>query len=309
MKYALISDIHGNYPALKAVLEDAKQQNVEKYILVGDYVQDFPWPNEVVNALRALTPAVIVRGNKEDYLNKLHGTDERTWIYEQMAPTYWNYRELTPENLSFLLALPREAEVRDENGGILRIAHTSDIFFGEPRIEPFYSSHYVTKMKAASLTHENYLKYAREAVCGNPASAAKLNICPPGVNIFGHNHLQWYMQYGDTLHVNPGSCGVPSDFEANAPYTIIEYINGAWAVAERRVTYDLEAAAQGLRSSSLYEQAAIWSDIIIDSLYRAEDIMTFFIRHVHALAESFGQPTQPASNEIWRLAYQKWKEQ
>ena len=48
MRYAIFSDIHGNLPALQAALCDAKGYSVDKYLFLGDYIRDFPWPNEVV---------------------------------------------------------------------------------------------------------------------------------------------------------------------------------------------------------------------------------------------------------------------
>ena len=50
MIYAVISDIHGNYPALKAVTYDAKAKGAEAFLLLGDYIRDTPTLNEVVAA-------------------------------------------------------------------------------------------------------------------------------------------------------------------------------------------------------------------------------------------------------------------
>ncbi|MBP5450736.1 MAG: metallophosphoesterase family protein [Treponema sp.] len=44
MKYAIISDIHGNFPALQAILKDAKNQNINHYLFAGDYCLSGPWP-------------------------------------------------------------------------------------------------------------------------------------------------------------------------------------------------------------------------------------------------------------------------
>jgi len=52
MKYAIFSDIHGNYPALKAALSDAYAHKADKYIFLGDYTNAFPWGNEVTKAIR-----------------------------------------------------------------------------------------------------------------------------------------------------------------------------------------------------------------------------------------------------------------
>ncbi len=82
MKYAIISDIHGNLPALNAVLEDARNHDVEAYMLVGDYYCDLPYPNEVVDTIRNLENAYVIKGNKEGYLNNLAKTDQSEWVFE-----------------------------------------------------------------------------------------------------------------------------------------------------------------------------------------------------------------------------------
>jgi len=45
MIYAVISDIHGNYPAMKAVITDAKAREANAFLLLGDYIRDFPFAN------------------------------------------------------------------------------------------------------------------------------------------------------------------------------------------------------------------------------------------------------------------------
>ena len=73
MRYAIISDIHGNEPALKTVLEDAKSRNVEGYIVVGDYCLSNPYPNECITTIKHLENAYIIRGNEESYLADKEG--------------------------------------------------------------------------------------------------------------------------------------------------------------------------------------------------------------------------------------------
>ena len=72
MKFAIISDIHGNYPALKAVLEDAKLKGAERFLFAGDYCLSGPWPNECMAEIRAIEDKYIIRGNEEKYLENLH---------------------------------------------------------------------------------------------------------------------------------------------------------------------------------------------------------------------------------------------
>lgn len=52
MKFAVISDIHGNLPALDAVIEDAEKQNVDAYIFAGDYCISNPYSDECITRIR-----------------------------------------------------------------------------------------------------------------------------------------------------------------------------------------------------------------------------------------------------------------
>ena len=54
MKYAIISDIHGNLPALEAVIADAEQQGADKFLFLGDYYRNLPLGNEVTDVIRKL---------------------------------------------------------------------------------------------------------------------------------------------------------------------------------------------------------------------------------------------------------------
>jgi predicted phosphodiesterase len=67
----LLYDIHGNLPALGAVLDDAEQQGVDGWLLGGDYAAYAPWPLETLERLRALPNASWIRGNGERWLREL----------------------------------------------------------------------------------------------------------------------------------------------------------------------------------------------------------------------------------------------
>ena len=54
MKLAVISDIHGNFPALNAVLEDAKQRGITEFVFAGDYCLSGPYPDECIAAMNAV---------------------------------------------------------------------------------------------------------------------------------------------------------------------------------------------------------------------------------------------------------------
>ena len=87
MKYAIISDVHGNLPALNAVLRDAEKKNVEGYIFVGDYCLSNPYPNECITRIRELKNTYVIRGNEERYLENLN-------LKETFAKPYLLFPEL-----------------------------------------------------------------------------------------------------------------------------------------------------------------------------------------------------------------------
>ena len=94
MKYALISDIHGNLPALKAVINDARENKVDHFIFLGDYCIGLGYPNEVVDCIRTTRSSYIVSGNEDEvFLNYLticqsvaKGQFEAIpWVYNVLA--------------------------------------------------------------------------------------------------------------------------------------------------------------------------------------------------------------------------------
>ena len=67
---ALLYDIHGNLPALDAVLADAEREGVDAWLLGGDFSAYSPWPLETLERLRALPDATWIRGNGERWLRE-----------------------------------------------------------------------------------------------------------------------------------------------------------------------------------------------------------------------------------------------
>jgi predicted phosphodiesterase len=97
----LLYDIHGNLPALEAVLEQAEREGVDSWLLGGDYAAFAPWPLETLERLRALPDSTWIRGNGErwlrepptdrpDVMEALSGVDsglgtEEGWLYSLQA--------------------------------------------------------------------------------------------------------------------------------------------------------------------------------------------------------------------------------
>ena len=83
MRFAVLSDIHSNYAALRAVIADAESRQPDYWLFLGDYVTDCPYPHRTVEFLRDFSQThscLMIRGNREDYM-----------INQRKAPQAWEY--------------------------------------------------------------------------------------------------------------------------------------------------------------------------------------------------------------------------
>ena len=309
MTYAIISDIHGNYPAFEAVLADAKAHGADEYILLGDYVSRYPWANETAEAMRKLKPAHIVRGNGEDYFTELLQQPQDKFAdlmtAEQWQPVTWAYKTLSPGNLEYLLALPETAVIQHQDTNIY-LSHTIDLIFTPPAIEFFHTLSFHDMMTASPFTHEEYLARGREMLLSNPVTLAQIRALPKGIYAFGHNHLQFFMEYEGRLFINPGSCGNPADWDAAAVYSLLRRENDAWTVTERRVKYDLDKVTQGLITSGYQDYAPAWSHAAMVQILTGKEYMGLFVTHFVAEAKRLGHTQGPIRGPIWDAAVKSW---
>jgi predicted phosphodiesterase len=184
----LLYDVHGNLPALEAVLEDA--QGASLYILGGDYALFGGWPRETVERLQQLPAALWIRGNGERWL-----TDPDTELMNPVAlQALDSAREALGEQLvADLAALPSSAQRGDTL--ICHGSPTSDIrsFMPEPADDE------------------------AELLAGVTATTL----------IFGHTHLPFYRTTESGIELmNPGSVGLPYDGDQRASYVRL-YPDGA----------------------------------------------------------------------------------
>ena len=100
---AVLYDIHGNLPALEAVLDDARAAGAEGFVLGGDYCVFGPWPAETLERLQALPGATWIRGNTE---RELLGEDDLcdgafVWARELLGRERIEWLHALPEQVAF----------------------------------------------------------------------------------------------------------------------------------------------------------------------------------------------------------------
>lgn len=209
---AVLYDLHGNLPALEAVLADARDAGAERYLLGGDYAAFGAWPAETVAACEALgEDARWIRGNWERWLgDDAADMPDRDVVRGARAFTL---SALDSATVQRHLALPPGAVV----DGTL-YCHASP----------------VSDMQSF-LPEEQDGEEELLGAAGHPARV-----------VFGHTHLQFERERPDgTTLVNPGSVGLPLDGDVRAAYAIVD---DSGALQLRRVAYDHGSAVQALRA-------------------------------------------------------------
>lgn len=109
---AILSDIHGNYPALEAVIEKLPSTVSEIWIL-GDIIGELPFPREVIDILTSLSsklPVVCIAGNREEsIIDAKDGRHNEWWNGTQMRLLAWTVENLTRTHWKLIRKWPTQA--------------------------------------------------------------------------------------------------------------------------------------------------------------------------------------------------------
>ena len=240
MRYALISDIHANLPALDAVLADIQALELSNATYhLGDLVGYAPWPNEVVDRIRESGIAGVA-GNYDstvatDY--KHCGCRYEDARQEALAHlSYeWTRAHISPSAKAWLGTLPFRLDLRPRGGHLS--GPTVTLIHGNQRLNTVYvtddrSDEFLTTMGTA------------------------LGSRSGDVVAFGHTHKPWHRVVNGVHFVNTGSVGRPKDGDWRAGYVIVDVGGDAVTVDFRRLEYDVERAAKAIIGSTLPDDFA-----------------------------------------------------
>ena len=227
MRVAILSDIHGNLTALKAVLTDIAAQKPNLIYCLGDLVAYGASPNEVTERIR-IERIPTVMGNCDDgvgFERDECGCAYRDPVDRQLGDRSlaWTKAHTSAENKAFLRTLHKKIRLEADGCRVLLV-------HGSPR----RLNEYLFEDRPLS-------SFQRHAASSNA-----------DVIVFGHTHNPYARSVDGVLFVNDGSVGKPKDLDWRACYAILD--NGG--VSFRRVEYDMHAAAAAIRATDLPHEFA-----------------------------------------------------
>jgi len=213
MRIAVLSDVHSNLPALRAVLEDVDGVGLNTIWVAGDLVGYNPRPNEVLELLRERKVRAI-RGNHD---RAALGGD-MSWFNElAVAALRWTRIVLTPASVGYLTNLEDRTRGAMPDGVVA-------MYHGSPRHDDEYVMPWMSSEGLVAMTGAPFV-------------------------ILGHTHLPMAKAFRSGLLVNPGSVGQPRDGDPRASWGVLD--TGRRTFEVRRVPYDIDAVATEIRRFGL----------------------------------------------------------
>lgn len=247
-RVAILGDIHGNLPALDAVLAHVRAQPVDEVLVSGDLVGRGPAGTAVTERIMA-TGWRSVRGNHEDYtLAFKRDHIEDAWRHEEeWAASRWMGAELSDEAADWLEALPLDLHSS--------VAPTLWLTHGTPA-----SNRDGLMPETPDRVLEDHLD----------TSGQRVILC-------GHTHRPMHRSLGDRHVINVGSVGLPFNRDTAAQYAIVTIDEGHLDVAFQRVPYDVDETLRWYERSGFLEEGGITSTLLAMELRHASPCLVPFL--------------------------------
>jgi putative phosphoesterase len=228
---AVITDIHGNLPALEAALARIAELEIERVYCGGDLVGYGPHPNEVCTLI-AERDIPTIYGNYDHAIARDHEDCGCAYITAHdrelgQQSVEWTLEHTDQHSKDFMRELPFDLHFEVGATGV-HLVH------GSPR----KVNEYLFEDKPASL-YERLAKAETDQVL-----------------VFGHTHKPWFHDFGDVRFVNCGSVGKPKDGDPRGAFAVLSAAGEDVDVTIERVSYDADAVAAEVREVGLPEEFA-----------------------------------------------------
>jgi hypothetical protein len=234
--FAVIADIHGNLPALEAVLADLERVQPDRIVIAGDFVNRGPQSRAVLERLLPLNlPAIS--GNHDTWLAALtrgQGRPEE-WERSWWTPVRLAMGELTAEWIAWLEALPSTMRLNLPGTAPVRIVH------GSPR----HSREGMGRMTPNGIIVEALAGIEEPLVIG------------------AHIHYPFQRFVGDQQVVVIGAVGCPFNGDINAQYGLFHWEVGSWRFEHRSIPYDHQPLYDAWRAGGYLADGSLASELMM----------------------------------------------
>lgn len=232
MRYLVLSDVHANLEALDAVL--GAERDYEQVLVLGDLVGYGADPNAVVDRVRDLPVAAIVRGNHDKASTGLASVESFNPVARQA--TAWTTKTLSAPSFEWLAALPE---------GPVSVTEHVEICHGAPFDEDFYIFDEMDAQRAATSVTRTLCLFGHTHVPG----VFRLGPSVSCERRARHEPWVFKMAAPERALVNCGAVGQPRDGDPRAAYGVLDTEAGILTLA--RVLYDVRSAQAKIVAAGL----------------------------------------------------------
>lgn len=210
MRFAFISDIHGNSVALEAVLEDINKRNIDKIYVLGDLCFRGHNPKRALDIIRSLEVDVI-RGNADEWvLRGVQKGEVPDNVLEMMnKERTWTISKLDENDIKFIEDLPIELNIECETYKIHAFHATPDSLFD-----------IVSSSASDEVITDKLFKHDAD------------------IYIYAHIHKPFIRFINGKCVINTGSVGLPLDGMNLSSYIILDINENSFHTSIIRVSYD-----------------------------------------------------------------------
>jgi putative phosphoesterase len=222
MKFAFISDIHGNAVALEAVLEDIQRKKVSKIYVLGDLCFRGPEPKRCLELVQSLN-AEVIRGNADEWVIRgvRDGEVPDSALEIMQREREWTVSQLDEKSIAYINELPNDLNLE----------------FGKIKVHAFHATpNSLFEVIAPTETDE----IIEEKMMGREAD----------IFIYGHIHKSYIRYINGRCIINTGSVGLPFDGIAKSSYFLLDIEGGSFQTSIVRVDYDVKKVINQLIQSN-----------------------------------------------------------
>ena len=262
MRIAVIADIHGNLPALEAVLEALDTLQPDQIVVSGDVVDGGPDSAACWERVKQIGCPVL-RGNHERYVFD-YGTEraDPLWATPQFGPLQYTRNSMSDEQIKEIAALPTSWQSPAAPG--LLIVHAS------------------ARRDSDSVLPYTPIEYLDEMFAGVDDSLI----------IRSHNHICSTRDWRGKRIVTTGAVGLSLDGCPQAKFCVLtQDIQGHWRVDHRAIKYDVDAAVRRFTESGYLDATGPLGRLFVREVATGSNHVVPFLRYL-------GPHRQGASLEI-----------